>query len=297
MALAGVIVVGAESFTYKLVFTDSNGIVSGHSFTYLPEESKAVISGKLDRKNRTFTFRETEMLYSKGQHVGAVMCLINARLNYISDKKSGTLKGSITSAQADNTACSGGTIVFNKSGELEELFAAPQKPTAKNPVDSTNKVRPKAPERENNMDMAVAMGGKKKRDTLMPIPPTVTEAKAPIVVEKITAGIEKSYEWASDSLVLEVWDGGNIDGDRISVSFNGTPYLKNYFLIKTRKQLRLPVPVGNNVITIVADNEGSDPPNTATILLRDGLTMHNVLAYNLQGQKAVIKINRAKAGQ
>jgi hypothetical protein len=300
MILTGAIIVGKDSFPYKLVFTDSNGVIKGYSLTYNePDETKALVLGRLDRRNRTLTFKETQIVYSHGFHTDAFMCLINATLNYAYDHKGGIIKGTLTSAEADNTACSGGILLFKNTAEINNLFAVREetvKPAAKRDT-AVGKARNKKQEApKNDDDVSITMKKKVRDTTSVKEAPLPAEEPKPLVTEKITAGIEKSYDWISDSLILEIWDGGNLDGDRVTVEFNGTPYLKNYFLIKTRKQLRLPVQEGTNIITVVSDNEGSDPPNTATILLRDGTTLHSVLAYNPKGQKAIIKLLK-KAGK
>ena len=127
----------------------------------------------------------------------------------------------------------------------------------------------------------------------------VAEA-APVTVEtleeeKVTAGVEKLYEWHSDTVVIDVWDGGTVDGDRITIQFNGQPVLTSYSLVKEKKQLRLPIAgAGVNTILIMAENEGYDPPNTASMLLTDGATRYSILAYNKKGNASLIKIKRVK---
>ena len=123
----------------------------------------------------------------------------------------------------------------------------------------------------------------------------VNEANQQLVAgtDKITAGIEKMYNWHSDTVIIELWDGGNIDGDRVSLLFNGMQYLNNYFLVKEKRQLIIPLSVDQyNIITIIAENEGDDPPTTASLYLKDGLIKYSLLAYNAKGQQAVIKLKR-----
>ena len=72
--------------------------------------------------------------------------------------------------------------------------------------------------------------------------------------------------------------------------------LTNYYMVKKEKQTasvaRKQAKGGVNTLTIVADNEGSDPPNTASLLLTDGITQYSLLAYNPKGQRVVIKIKK-----
>jgi len=59
--------------------------------------------------------------------------------------------------------------------------------------------------------------------------------------------------------------------------------------------LRLPLTnEGVNTVTIIADNEGSDPPNTASLLFTDGAKKYSVLGLHKKGQQAIIKIKKVK---
>jgi len=261
-----------ETFPYKVALTETDGVVKGYSLTYnAPDDTKATITGTLDRHNRTLSFRETEIQYSHTVHTKAYMCLINASLEYVQGSNGKVLTGRITGAEADKTACTGGKITFNNADEIENLFSYHDK-----------------------FDTVISM---KRRVKAAPdAKPDYNEAKPvvvqPLVTDKITAGVEKTYDWHSDTVVIDIWDGGNVDGDKITLEFNGKPYLTNYYLVKEKKQLRLPLSGGVNTISILAVNEGSDPPNTADLLLTDGTLKYSILAYNPKGMKSVIKIKK-----
>jgi hypothetical protein len=90
--------------------------------------------------------------------------------------------------------------------------------------------------------------------------------------------------------VFVVWDGGVVDGDVITVLFNDKPVLTNYMLDKPHKQITLPITKRMNKITIIAEDEGANPPNTANIGLIDGGKFYNLTAYNNKGKKAEIVI-------
>jgi hypothetical protein len=259
-----------EIFPYKIVVTESGGVIKGYSLTYKePNETKAVISGTLDRMGHTLKFKETEIVYSRGFHTKAFMCLIDARLR---DEYGNSLIGPITSKEADNTACTGGKIIFKNSEQIQNLFGY-----------------------HDQYDTIISMKKKPKPSIVVPEDPHEEEPSKVMVTEKVTAGMEKIYEWHSDTVVIDVWDGGNVDGDRITLKYNGNTYLDKYYLAKQKKQLRIPVSrVGTDIITILADNEGTEPPNTASLLLWDGSTKYSILAYNPKGNEAVIKIRRVK---
>lgn len=257
-----------EKFPYKIEITESNNVVTGYAYTYDErDQAKAIIKGKVDKQAHKLTFRETEILQSSLVAPQAFMCMVQASLEY----RNGKLSGPAINKQLDNTACTDGTITFSISAEIDELFASHDK-----------------------YDMEIRMGEKKKTPD---VPPTVTTA-VPVQEqpqEKITAGIEKSYDWYSDSVVMEVWDGGYFDGDMVSIYLDDKPVLSKYVILKQKKHLAVELPTaGTHTIAILAENEGSDPPNTATLALYDGGTRYNIVAYNNKGERSFIRVKRAK---
>ncbi len=272
--LNGVLAVSTgEVFPYKLVLSESDGIVNGYSVTFKePDDTKTKISGTLDRHSKTLVFKETEIVYSHGFQTRAYMCLVDASLQSSRSAGGLVLTGPMTSNQVDNTACTPGKIVFSNEAEINKLFSYGDRydtviSMKKHPRIAEEPAKPAAPKTE----------------------------ELPQVTEKVTAGTDKSYDWYSDTVVVDAWDGGNTDGDRITILFNGKPYLSGYSLIKAKKQVRIPISgTGINTLAIVADNEGSDPPNTATLLLTDGTRKYSIVAYNSAGAQALIRIRKVK---
>lgn len=262
-----------EKFPYSVVFSEHNGAIRGYSVTYHePNETKTAINGILDKHKHTLSFRESVIISSHGFHTKAFMCLVDAHLEYMQSGTGNILTGPANSKEADRTSCTAGTITFSDVRELRELFA-----------------------RQEQFDTVISM--KKKTNEMRPAEAVKESVPAPatdLVTDKITEGIDRAYAWHSDTAVVDVWDGGDIDGDRVTITFNGKPVLTNYFLLKEKRRLKLPLHSGMNTIAIFADNEGSDPPNTASLLLTDGQAQYSVLAYNPKGKTAVIRIKKVK---
>jgi len=270
--LSGVIVVSKDTIPYRLVIKETNGDLKGYSLTYNdPYETKAKITGVLDRRSHTLTFKETEIVYIHGYHSGPSLCLVDASLQLVHGSTGNFLKGPITSTETDNTSCGDGRVIFGNQAEIETLFSLHEK-----------------------FDTVITMKRRVKDTSTAKAPPAVVP-EAPLVTDKVTKGEEKVYEWHSDTVVIDIWDGGNVDGDRITLRFNDKVYLSGYSLVKEKKQLRIPLSgSGTAVISVLAENEGSEPPNTASMLLTDGTQKYSVLAYNKKGQEAIIKIKKAK---
>lgn len=285
---------GGESFTYEINATDSAGTIKGFALTYARPgmDTRARITGKLDRAARTLTFHETEIVYNKGFSSEATLCLISARLSYHKDESGNlVLSGPINSSDLGNAQCSGGSILFSNGAAMRPLFdpvpdsnTRPTTAAAASPKPATPK--PAEPPKPQQPVIYVY-------DTAIRRSVPVTPPAGP---ETITAGKEKVLEWESDTVVLEIWDGGHIDGDVISVLYNDLPVIARYPITATRKTLRLPLPADGKpgVITILAENEGAEPPNTANILLHDGSREYPVVAYNAIRKEAVIRVRRKR---
>lgn len=276
---------GGESYTYRLSFTDSSGFIKGYSYTYLQEgkEVKASITGFIDKKNKTFSFKETSIIYNHGFESSTVICLINAALQLkIGNDGTEVYAGPITSSDIGNVYCGQGTVSFPASQTINELFQAAQT----EPVEQKAVAAPKPARPVKIMYDTV----REAKDQPVKTTPHYDEP------EKITAGTEKVIEWHSENIVLEIWDGGKIDGDVVTLSFNASVILKQYALTKDPKRITIPVSKNNSIetLSILANAEGNEPPNTANLLLIDGNRKYPIVAYNIIGKKAIIKIKRVQ---
>lgn len=277
---------GGESFTYRLDLSDSSGnILSGYAYTYAKESNdvKAYVIAVVDREQKTLSIREREIIHNHYFESKATICLVEALLTY--DGKARTISGPLITKTSGNGAnCSSGGITFSSIDELDQLFnpkplqegitaAVPAKKTPVNKAPLTNADNP-------------FIGNSATKTTQ---PPAVTLKKT----DNITEGKDKTYNWKSGQVQLEVWDGNNEDNDKVTILYNGQEVLSNHTLTKEKKRLVLPIG-GNelNIITVIAVNEGNEPPNTANILLTDDTVTYEVIAHNTIGKKALIRIRK-----
>ncbi|MBK7289299.1 MAG: hypothetical protein IPI78_03060 [Chitinophagaceae bacterium] len=108
--------------------------------------------------------------------------------------------------------------------------------------------------------------------------------------------IVNEIEVESDSLRLDVYDNGEIDGDIISVFYNEGLILNSQKL--THKSIRIDVVLDStkeyNEVSMYAENLGLIPPNTALLVVSDGKNKFNIrLSSNLE-KNATIRIKRKK---
>lgn len=275
---------GGESFHYDLKLKDSVGnILSGYGYTYQNKENdvKTYVVATVDRANKTVQVKEVTILENNFFKSHATICLVEAILKYAATEKS--LSGSLITITAGNGAnCSKGSISFSNAAEIEQLFNPQSKTVAEKPVAIAPTPVVKTPVRKPVKVITDTASVQQK--VVVPEPPKQTV---------ITEGKDKTYEWKSEEIVFEIWDGNTVDNDKVNVLLNGNIVLKDYVLSKAPKQLKMPVG-GNelNIISIEALNEGSEPPNTANIKLIDGNESYDVVAHNKFGKTALIKIKK-----
>jgi hypothetical protein len=115
--------------------------------------------------------------------------------------------------------------------------------------------------------------------------PAMTEAKGDFgVVEGRTITHRKEVPMKNDAFTVYIWDGDKVDGDIVSMQYNGEWLLRKYPISKTKKALHLEiVPGADNQLILYAENEGQYPPNTAAITFFDGVQEKNL---NLSSDKS-----------
>lgn len=89
---------------------------------------------------------------------------------------------------------------------------------------------------------------------------------------------QKELEVSSDEIAIRLYDNAEVDGDSVTLLINNTALLKNVRL--TDKPIELKIKnlktSGNNSIVMFAENEGSIPPNTALLIVKDGKKEHKI---------------------
>ena len=71
-------------------------------------------------------------------------------------------------------------------------------------------------------------------------------------------------------MTLSIYDAGKVDDDTISLSINGEEILSNYSIETTKKEIKISLEKGKSVIKVIALNEGTSPPNTVKVEIKDG---------------------------
>ncbi len=96
----------------------------------------------------------------------------------------------------------------------------------------------------------------------------------------------------SDSLILSLYDNGEVDGDTVSVLMNGKTILDKQRLSTNvvTKTIYITPEIGDSLQLIMyAENLGSLPPNTGLLIIQDGNKRHEIrFAGDLKKNAAII---------
>ena len=108
--------------------------------------------------------------------------------------------------------------------------------------------------------------------------------------------VVQEIEVDSDSLQVDFYDNGEIDGDSISIFYNNQLVAFNRILSTRAVHFNLTLDSNKTVneITMFADNLGSIPPNTALMLVDDGKKRYELRIASSLEKNATIRVKRRK---
>lgn len=141
-----------------------------------------------------------------------------------------------------------------------------------------------------------------KKETITPVEnlpakpkenvPTAPKAVAAANFEKRKLETIQSIEFQADSLLLTLYDNGEIDGDTVSILLNDEIIMAKQGLKSSaiRKTIYItPATQDSFMLALYAENLGKYPPNTGLIIVRDGEEVHQIrFSADLQKNVAVI---------
>ena len=104
----------------------------------------------------------------------------------------------------------------------------------------------------------------------------------------------KDLEIGSDSIRVSLYDNGEIDGDTVTVFLNGKPVIVHQEL--TARAVNIYLTLDNskdvNEVSLFAENLGKIPPNTALMVVTDGISRFEVFLSSTYTQNATVRIRK-----
>ncbi|THU35969.1 hypothetical protein FAM09_21500 [Niastella caeni] len=104
----------------------------------------------------------------------------------------------------------------------------------------------------------------------------------------------KDLEIGSDSIRVSLYDNGEIDGDTVTVFLNGKPVITHQELTARATNIYLTLDNSKDVneVSLFAENLGKIPPNTALMVVTDGISRFEVFLSSTYTQNATVRIKK-----
>ena len=315
---------------YKLEFQVQQNktlTVTGVSYSYLDIRfyGKATMTGNYSKDTKKFKIQELRTVEVRNLGGGGT-CLMNYNFNYSKSGKEEFLEGSYLGKSEDRKNpknngswgdCGEGTVYLHKVS-TSDFYVEPflrdkpkTKPSTSPPLvkktpAKTNLPATKTPVKTNKpVTKTTVPGTKIKTDTAKRIT-TQPEIKNPNSEKKtvITPSILKtrqnllaqSITVNTDSIVVKLYDNGEIDGDTISVFVDSRLVLSHRML--STIPIVLPLKFENSgaehEVVMVAENLGRIPPNTSLMIIYAGDKRYQVQITSTEQKNAMVRFKYIK---
>ena len=327
---------GGDRCDYVLEIECKGKDVTGYSYTYFTDGGKRYytickLKGTLNKASKYIEVIEIERTKTNVP-VNIRNCFQIHKLTYFKQDDEQTLEGTWVPAPDQQGDCGFGTTVLSR----RILQKNPSYYT--NPVTKVNKPKPTVPVAKNTPKQTTpptVVKTKPKQVTVPPVvkkeptnnspsavqPPDIAKNKIPkndtlyspvtktepaekkpqdIKFEKRNSDLLKTIEIENETFTVDLYDNGEIDGDSISLFFNGKLILSHKRLGDKAISLKLNVDETKDINELImyAENLGSIPPNTALMVVNDGDKRYETrISSDLQKSGVIRFIHKPKKGQ
>ena len=249
--------------TYRIVFVENNGVINGYSVTDLDgvHETKNVITGTYDKKNKILSFKEDAILYTKSKFSQSSFCFVNFSGKVKLVENTTKIEGPFKGLYKNKTKCIDGTITLIGSNKIYKLAEKVNKK-----IQKSKKIDKQVKEKNNPIALL---------DSLK--------------INKLSKDQNLSVFWESKFVKIEIFDSGKEDGDMINLYHNDKLILENYKVKHEKKIISLTLDLSiTNEFKILALNEGELYPNTAKVVLHDSNRTFDLLTSFKKNESAFI---------
>lgn len=249
-------------------------------------------------------------------------CLMTCYLEYNKMGDLETLTGTYSSRNAkDKTDCGSGKVYLEKAStsdfykedfvtkrenelkkkekQVAKKASATNRPLTKISPPKKPAIKPGAednligkPEKNASPAPEIAVVPKKEETPKAPNPPAIKLTPRPEVLRNRSNDLVKTITTKAKQIRIDLYDNGEIDGDRISVYHNNQLIVSNKLL--TAKPISFTIKADEtsavHEFVMVAENLGSIPPNTALMIVTAGDQRYELFVTSTEQQNAVVKI-------
>jgi hypothetical protein len=293
-----------EKCEYVLELDVNGNTATGSSYTYFTENGKRFytickVEGTIENKKKYIEIKETERIKTNIP-LNITNCFQVHKLTYFKKGDEETMEGNWVPSPNQKGNCGFGitnltrrTLIKNYPGAYAKVQNnATTKPTS-NPIVKGN-IAPKTKIEKATKSTTAKIDTDSNNDLTKTTNPLKTEEIIESTTkesEKIIQSIEdisklekrknlvlKTIEVESSNVKIDLYDNGEIDGDSISLFYNGKLLLSNKRLTDKSISLNLPVQANDetNELIMFAENLGSVAPNTALMVVTDGSNRYEI---------------------
>jgi len=276
---SGFLLVNDAKVPYELVISGDKKNLSGYSmltFTFDGVENVGVKTMEIKIKRASIAIEDGELIYD----------------NYTTPSRRVKLYGTLVWVGRDSNMTLAGTLT-TRSLDMRALN--------ENNFKGKIKMQRKPPSRSKLISKLDEMGLAEKLSFIRPavkkevVAAPVKEKETIITtsreVVKRETEVIRTVLFKSDSLVLSLYDNGEIDGDTVSLVLNVNIILSKQGL--TDKAIRKTISASeigdSSKLVLYAENLGRIPPNSGLLILQDGNERYQIrFSGDLQKNSAVI---------
>ena len=252
-----------QPMTFSLELTEKNGSINGFSITNIEteNETKSEVKGIYLKNSKTLKIYEKSIIYTKSKAPLNSFCYLTMNLNFTGKFNKKRLEGTFTGNFLDRTKCAEGKVILMTKEKIERKIEKIERKIEK--IERKIKTKKSSSNIDNEIS-SILIDNQKKLE----------------------------LNWKNKKLKLLIWDANNEDGDRIKIKINEKEALYNYETTNKKKQFSWKLKKGENIISITALNNGTNPPNTSRIQLIDKEKKYEFQTQLNKGESATIKIIR-----
>jgi hypothetical protein len=173
-----------------------------------------------------------------------------------------------------------GNTVITRNPPARTTPANTQARTEKSgPATTVNETKKPEPEVKKEIATVQPTVTPKKLETQSTsLPKSLSSSPAAAYVAERITEAPQYVNYVSDSLVLILYDNGEVDGDTVSVLLNGSMFMEKQGLKTAAIKKTIHITPGNEELTLIlyAENLGRYPPNTGLLVIYDGEDRHQL---------------------
>jgi hypothetical protein len=268
----------ANNYLVELILQPEKGFVKGILNYYFKNTYRSLqVKGNYNTDSRQLALYDIPVTYYGSMVNMEVDCMMNMQATLRVAKAGSSLVGTFKSLPDYKYMCPEVTFLLNMNADISKKDSVLK--ALREYKESYQVWRPSA------------------FDTLTPVNILQRKVINYVIEEQFKQRenvVAQEIEVESDSLSVDFYDNGEVDGDSISIFYNNQLVAFNRILSTRAIHFKLALDSTREVneVTMFADNLGSIPPNTALMMIEDGRKRHEVRLSSSLEKNATIRIRK-----